>query len=258
MSSFLSLGIGLMVLILLSLLGFGGLQWLQVPVGSLLDWLIGGASFWWLLVVVTVPWNIYFQAKQTLADGEFSTEKGIAVNKKQMGYARQVAQRSRWIAIALHVISAVGLYTLAATGISAVGYIGSGVALLLTGLRPAIGAYQYFAARLAAIQQEFTYPREDVIELRDRFAMLETTVASLKEQLDPEQSYSFAATQQRSWEEIRKDMARSSAALTELEATNQREHDRLSREARQAISQLSSDSEFLDHVREILRFFKTA
>jgi len=258
MGSFIGLGIGFAVLVLLTLLGFAGLQWLHLPVGSLLDWLIGSASFWWLLVIVTVPWNIYFQAQQTLADAEISVEKGIAVNDRQVNYAKKLAQRSLWAALILHLLSAIGLYTLSATGISAVGYIGSGAALLLTGLRPAIGAYQYFIARLAAIQQGFTYPREDVSELRQRVSELETNVTTLREQLDLEQPYSFAAIQQRNWEECRKELARLTATQTEFQATNQVEHDRLSREARQAIAQLSSDSQFLDQVREIIRFFKSA
>lgn len=258
MGSFISLGIGLMVLILLAILGFGSLQWLHVPSGSLLDWLIGGASFWWLLAIVTVPWNIYFQAQQTLADAEVSIEKGIPVNDRQIAFARQLSQRSLGIAIVLHLLSAIGLYTLSATGISAVGYVSSGAALLLTGLRPAIGAYQYFIARLTAIQQGFTYPREDVLELRNRVAELESTAASLRDQLDLEKPYSLATTQQQNWEETRKELARLSAIQTELAATNQLEHDRLSREARQAIAQLSTDGQFLDHVREIIRFFKTA
>ncbi|WP_158054511.1 hypothetical protein [Scytonema sp. HK-05] len=41
-------------------------------------------------------------------------------------------------------------------------------------------------------------------------------------------------------------------------ATNLTEHERLAREARGAIAQLSTDGQFLDHVREIIRFFKTA
>jgi hypothetical protein len=39
---------------------------------------------------------------------------------------------------------------------------------------------------------------------------------------------------------------------------NQSEHERLGREARNAIAQLSTDAQFLDNVREIIRFFKTA
>ena len=53
-------------------------------------------------------------------------------------------------------------------------------------------------------------------------------------------------------------MAEYLTALEKLRADNKSDHDRLSREAQQAISQLSSDSQFLDHVREIIRFFKTA
>jgi hypothetical protein len=258
MSDFISLGISFMVLLLLALLGFGGLQWLNVPVGSLLDWVIGGAIFWWLVVIVTVPWNIYFQAKQTLAEAEASAERGITVQHRQVQYVAKLARRSLWAAIALHGLSAIGLYSLAAWGISAVGYIGSGAALLLTGLRPAVGAYQYFALRMIAMRQEWTYPREDIVELRQRLTSLEETVARLNQEMDPDRGFSWMATQQQALKDLRRELAQIGAALTEEAETNQREHDRLSREAQQAIAQLTTDGQFLDHVREIIRFFKTA
>ena len=240
------------------LVAFGVLQWFHVPAGNFLDWVIGGASFWWLLVIVTVPWNVHFQAKEVLAEAAQSVEKRIPVDEKQVKYVRVLAERSLWVAIALHLFSAVGLYTLAVTGISAVGYISSGAALLLTILRPAIRAYEYLYARLAMIRQEWTYPREDIVELRNRFYEFEQKVQSLEEQLNPEQPYSLPANQQRFSEETRRDLARIAANLEELRATNQTEHERLAREARNAIAQLSTDGQFLDHVREIIRFFKTA
>jgi hypothetical protein len=252
---FVGSSVGIVALVLLI---FSVLQWFHISAGNFLDWIIGGASFWWLLVIVTVPWNIHFQAKQVLAEGEQSQEKGIAVDEKQQNYVKLLAKRSLIIAIALHLISTVGLYILAATGISAVGYISSGAALLLTALRPAISAYEYLYARLTMISQEWKYPREDVMELRYRFETLEETVKRLEEQLNPEQPYSVAANQQGYIEETRRELARIAANLEELRATNQTEHERLSREARQAIAQLSTDGQFLDHVREIIRFFKTA
>ncbi|MBD2244517.1 hypothetical protein [Nostoc sp. FACHB-888] len=245
-------------IVVVVLTAFGLLQWLHIPAGNFLDWVIGGASFWWLLVIVTVPWNVHFQAKEVLAEAAQSKEKGIPVDEKQVKYVTVLAKRSLWVAIALHLFSAVGLYTLAATGISTVGYISSGAALLLTILRPAIRAYEYLYARLAMIRQEWKYPREDIVELRDRFSILEQKIQSFEEQLNPEQSYSLPATQQRFAEETRKDLARFAANLEELRATNQTEHERLGREARTAIAQLSTDGQFLDHVREIIRFFKTA
>lgn len=253
--SFISFSIGLVVLVLAS---FGVLQWLHIPAGSLIDWVIGAASFWWLLVIVTVPWNVHFQAKEVLAEAAVSVDKGTEVDQKQLKYVGNLAKRSFWVAIALHVFSAVGLYTLAATGISAVGYISSGAALLLTALRPAVRTYEYLAARLAMIRQELTYPREDIWELRNRFSTLEETVKRLEEQLDPEESYSWVATQQRFVGETRQELARVGASIEELRATNEVQHERLSREAKQAIAQLTTDGQFLDNVREIIRFFKTA
>jgi hypothetical protein len=201
---------------------------------------------------------VHFQAKEVLAEAAQSIEKRIPVDEKQLKYVRLLAKRSLWVALGLHLFSAIGLYTLAATGISTVGYISSGAALLLTILRPAISAYEYLSARLRMIRQEWQYPREDIVELRDRFSVLEQKIERLEEQLDPEQPYSVVATQQRFSEETRRDLAKIGANLEELRATNQTEHERLSREARNAIAQLSTDGQFLDHVREIIRFFKTA
>ncbi len=69
---FISSIVGIVVLVLTA---FGLLQWLHIPAGSFLDWVIGGASFWWLLVIVTVPWNVHFQAKEVLAEAAQSIEK---------------------------------------------------------------------------------------------------------------------------------------------------------------------------------------
>jgi hypothetical protein len=51
-SGFLGFSSGLAALLLLV---FGVLQLLHIPSGSFLDWMIGIASFWWLVVIVTVP-----------------------------------------------------------------------------------------------------------------------------------------------------------------------------------------------------------
>jgi BMFP domain-containing protein YqiC len=151
------------------------------------------------------------------------------------------------------LLSGIGLYTLAATGISAVGYVSSGATLLLTALRPAIRAYQYLAVRLSMIREQIKYPREDVVELRVRVSNLEANVAIIREKLDTE-----ANIQQQEVKITRQELARLKALLEKLEAKNQVEHETLSQEAQNAIAQLTEDSQFLNHVREIIRFFKTA
>lgn len=253
--NYLRFGFGLAILLVLA---FGGLQWLHIPAGSFLDWIVGIASFAWLLVIVTVPWNIYFEAKEALADAAVSTERGIRIDDKQVEYIKVIVQRSLWVIIALHFLSAIGLYTLASTGISAVGYVSSGAALLLTALRPAVRTYQYFSTRLAMIRQQFNYPREDIVEFRSRFNRLQDIVTHLEQQINPNDPRSLVATQQRQLEAMRNDLTRQAVAYEELKTMNQAEHDRLKREAKQAIAQLSTDGQFLDHVREIIRFFKNA
>lgn len=248
-------GLGSAVLLMIL---YAILQWLHIPTGNFLDWVIGIASFWWLIVIVTVPWNIYFEAKQAIDEADFSREKGTKIDEKQVQYAQKVATRSLIIALVLHITSALGLYSLAATGISAVGYISSGAALLLTALRPAIRTYEYLAARLAVIRQEFQYPREDIWEVRHRLAECEERLRFLNEKLNAEFPDSWVSIQQRTNEDLRKELTQISSLLRQQQAENMAEHERLNREAKNAIAQLSEDSQFLGHVREILRFIKTA
>jgi hypothetical protein len=246
------------VLVVMVLLTFGILQRLHIPMGNFVDWAIGTASFWWLILIVTVPWNIHFGAKAILAQGAESKRKQITIDDRKLQYVERLARQSRWVAISLHFLSAVGLYALAATGISAIGYFGAGAALLFTAVRPAIAFYQYLARHLRHIGQEFSYPREDIVELRNRVVNLETMTEHLGYQLDEKNPDSFAAHLQRESDALRRDLSRLATAHEDLKVTNQAEHDRLSREAKNAIAQLSADSQFLDNVREIIRFFKTA
>ncbi len=246
------------LLTILVLLAFLILQWLQLPGGRFIDWLIAIAAFWGLLVIVTFPWNIHFQAREVVIEAARSTGKGILVKPAQIDYAKIWVKRSLFIAIALHLLAAIGLYLVAITGISAVGYIGFGAALLLTVLRPIIRAYKYIANRLATIQREFRYPRQDVVKLRQDVEQLDERVKSLQTQLDTENKHSWAAQQQTNVDGLSQQLDQVRVALADYQTANQTDHLRLSRESEQAIAQITADGQFLDHVREIIRFVKNA
>ena len=248
----LSIGLGILAVIV------GGIvQWLNISAGSLIDWLIGIASFWWLLIILTIPWNIYFDARETLTEAQVSQEKGLEIARKQLNYVQKVARWSIIGAIALHFISALALYLMAVTGISNVGYVSSGLTLLLTILRPAIRGYQYLTTRLLTIKKEVKYPRADAIELRNRVKILEKAIKKTEALLDTKNPDSLMSRQQQASQENRHQLARQKALLEEYQAKNIVEHEQLSREAKNAIAQLNEDSQFLGHVREIIRFVKT-
>lgn len=246
------------ILLVALALAFGLLKFFQIAAGTFLDWLLGLAILEWLLVIVTVPWNIYFAARQTTATAIDSQQKGITVEQRQLRYTQTISKRSLILAIVLHLISAVGLYWVAQTGFTPLGYWGAAAALLLTALRPAISTYEYLAERLRTIQEEFTYPREDIYELRSRLSSVESDNKFLQEKLDETIDSSWINEQNQRWQRHQTEIANTNARLQELQATNKVEHEQLSREAQQAISQLTVDGQFLDNVREIIRFFKTA
>ena len=248
----LNIGIGIMVLIV------GGVfQWLNISPGNLIDWSIGIASFWWLLAIITIPWNIYFDARETLNEGKTSQAKNIKVDVAQLNYVRKVARWSIISAIALHFVSAIVLYALAATGISNVGYVSSGLTLLLTVLRPAIRGYQYLNAKLLTIKKEIKIPREDAVEIKNKVEILEDKIKKLAELLDTNKSDSLISQQQHKTQQNQQQIARLNALLEADRARNDVEHERLARESKNAIAQLTEDSQFLGHVREIIRFVKT-
>ena len=231
---------------------------LHVPVGAFGDWVFGLLSLFWLLAIVTVPWDIHFKARAVLADAGPTRERGLPVDERQVAYVRKVAAVSLWAAIGLHAASAAALFTLAEAGVNRLGYVASVLALLLTGLRPAVSAYHYLAVRLRSIGEGWHYPREDVVELRGRVTAAESALDTMRLDLDPSRPESLAARVAAHVEETRRELAKAQADLASLAAANENEHERLSREARSAVSQISTDGQFLDHVREILRFFKTA
>jgi len=240
------------------ILAFAVLSWAKVPVGNLADWVSGLLAFFWLLAIVTVPWNIYFKAKAVLSDAEPTRERGLPVDERQVAYVRKLVGLSFWVAIGLHLASAIVLYALARSGVVRIGYIASVIALMLTILRPSISAYEYLAARLHAIGQSWVYPREDVVELRGRVTALEASLKSVRDDLDPQRADSLLSTERVFAQETRRQTVAAAADLEAFHASNAKDHERLAQEARSAISQLTTDGQFLDHVREILRFFKSA
>ncbi|WP_299490828.1 hypothetical protein [Acaryochloris sp. IP29b_bin.137] len=254
---YIALGL-LAFLALIVLASYGVVSWADIATIQFVDWIMGLAIFGWLVTITTVPWNVHFQAREVVAEINLSLEKGIQVDSEQRQYAVMVGRRSLWVALALHGTSAAGLFGLAWWHISAIGYFGSLAALLLTVLRPSIRAYYFLAKRLSMIQRQCKYPREDMLELRGRVAMQEKLTESLIQRLNLEDPTSWISGQQRQWASVRQDLNRVMTALETLTVNNQVEHDQIVKDAENAISQLSEDAQFLNQVRELLRFVKAA
>jgi len=76
--------------------------------------------------------------------------------------------------------------------------------------------------------------------------------------LDPNDDTSWLSEQNYRWGINRAEVAKITVSIANLTATNESDHLRLTQEATQAISQITVDGQFLEHARELVRFFKEA
>lgn len=244
--------LGLVVILAaITLVVYAILHWFATPPGTFVDWLIGIGAVLWLVVIVTVPWNLHFEAKTVLQEARRSRERDIEVNDKELHYARLVERRSLWLAIGLHLVSALGLYAFSYFEVSIVGYFGAGATLLFTFLRPAIRAYEYISARLARLRHEVSYPREDVLSLQQQVETLSVQLGELQH------SYEESSLQQQQQLTTQgTTLTTLQEQLENLKTENEQAHERLAAETHHAVAQLTEDGQFINHILEIIRFIK--
>ncbi|MGB0523705.1 MAG: hypothetical protein ACPGJS_12135 [Flammeovirgaceae bacterium] len=244
--------------IILALIVFGILKLADLETGELMDWIIGMAIFLWLMVIVTVPWNAHFKAKEVLDDAEISKRKEILVVEDALAFTKRVARRSLVVAISLHIISAIGLVLVApALNVQAIGYFGALAALLLTFLRPSVRFYEYINQKLSTIKQEFRYPREDMYELLNKVDDIQYRVESLEGELSDEpDKNSWKKEVNQLQQELLAQLNKHEGEFNDFKSTCTAEFDSVRHEQQEKLAKITSDSKVLDSVREIASFLK--
>ncbi len=233
-------------------------QWLKLPLTPNLDAGIGIVTLIWLFFIVTVPWNVYFQAQQILFDAQVSRTRGIAVDESALAYAARWARIAFLIAIGLHVATALALALLAWSGIGFIGWFGAAAAIVLTGVRPGLRAYAHVRNRLSRIGSELEVPREDAYELRQRLATAEAELRTLTQQLDLNQAGSFAENASQRLQALEQRATASDDRHNDLAEHTRLELVRVERDAKNTVAQVLGDAAVVGHVRELVRFFKQA
>jgi uncharacterized protein YoxC len=250
--------ISVALITILVLAAFSVLKTLDMPAGTLIDWVIGISIFWWLSAIVTIPWNMHYTAKHILTEAAVSSEKGITVNPAHVQYAGKLAKRFLWLAVLLHVCTAIALYLLAHFQITAIGYWASVATLLLTLLRPLQRAYEHLAHRLSNITHQIHYPREDVYELSQRINKMQSNLNEVLKKVDTTREESWASQQEKAQAKLSAGLDQLRSALEDLALQNKREHELLARKSADEMAKLSEDAQFLNQVRDIIQFFKKA
>ncbi len=158
-------------------------SWRDVPPETLLTWGAGGAALLWLVVLVTLPWNLHFRAREVLAEMRRSIDAGITVTAQQLAFAEKVKRWTLVASLGVHFLSAAVALVIAVYTDSRLGYPFAGFYLLSSLARPAASSIQQVRRRLEHIAEDTRYPRDDVMKLRMQVASHEAAVKELRETL---------------------------------------------------------------------------
>jgi len=193
-------------------------HFVHVPGRTMLNVGLGVASLYWLLVITTVPWNLYFKARRVRHEIGVSRERGITVPEGREAEVRRWERRLLRLALAGHGLTAAAVAGVTYASGHVLGYYFAAFYLLSCAIRPAAAYLAYVKARIGNLLKETTHPRDDVLELTTRLATLTATVDAMHTTLHEGQERAF-----RELDDVRADLR---AADTRLRADA-----RLSREA---------------------------
>jgi hypothetical protein len=202
-----------------------------VSVGSAL------AALTWTVVLVTVPWNLFFAARGVVAGMASSRERGIAVKPQEESEARRIAGRMLRVAIGAHVLTAVVTAVAAHIAGAVLGYYVAGLFLLSTAARPSGAYFAHLRQRITILGRDSSYPRDDVVTLRSEVRELTQRLTDLEE------------AHRTTGEEAR----RRSEEVAQLRRTIER----MTRRVEDTVDGLSDHQELLGGLRALVRMIRS-
>ncbi|MYW03788.1 hypothetical protein [Streptomyces sp. SID3343] len=220
----------------------------DVSLANLLSLGAGALCLFWLIVVLTVPWTLYFRARQLIREIHTSRGKGIAVSAEREPEARRIAQRLLWGALGAHLVSAVVIAVITWVSGGVVGYYFAGFYLLSTLFRPSQAYLAHLSLRLKSMLREVTHPRDDVLALIDRVTALEDKVSVLEIR-----TVELTETT----EELKIAVASNAAAASDRDHASDRKIEALGRRFEDTISQLTDNQEVISGIKAFLRLLRT-
>ncbi|MFF3467759.1 hypothetical protein [Streptomyces sp. NPDC002619] len=208
----------------------------------------GVLSLLWLLLLLTLPWNLYFRAHAVLAEIAVSRERGMKVSPTRDAEADRIARTMLRAAVAGHVLTAAVVFAVTwATG-EFTGYWFAAFFLLSTFFRPAGAYFGQLRRRLGTLLKEVTYPRDDVVELHAQLNRAEAGTRVLEEK---------AEEQYRALAELRRTV--DALAMSTYERTE--EADRriaaLGREFESTVNRLTDNQDIIAGVKAFLRLLRS-
>src|SRR5215469_5313755 len=139
----------------------------------------GAAALAWLILLLAVPWNLYFAARRVLAQMQVSGQRGIVVPESEEAEAGRIERRMLWFALGGHLLTALVTAVITFVSGARIGYYFAGFYLLSAAIRPAAAYFSHLRERIGALSRESLHPREDILTLRVELDILTDRVRQL-------------------------------------------------------------------------------
>jgi polyhydroxyalkanoate synthesis regulator phasin len=237
-----------------------------VDLSQLLSVVAGAGALGWLIVLVSVPWNLYFGARQVLAGIEASRRRDIHVEPGDEAEARRIQRRMLGFALGGHVVTALGAGLIGYLAKETAGYYFMGFYLLSAAIRPAVAYFSHLRNRIGELTRETSYPRDDVVTLRSNVDDLTATVKRLEEEL-PQATTQLAARLTGDLTHAQQRLVSDLARLEDAQATDRqaareradelgRKVDRITRQIETTLDGLSDHQELQAGLRALVRMIR--
>lgn len=195
-----------------------------------------------LWLVIWLPWDLYFAARELIESQRDSVDRGIEVSARDQAGATRLAPRLLALCLGLHLGAAGLLAVVTWATHGSVGYWFAGSFLVSMGLRPLGALYRHLRERIEAMRQRASYPRPDVVSLQARLDEAELRVEALTRDRD---ALGERLTEvERDARVGQKDLAR--------------RYDELVVELERSMAKLTQDRELLLGVKALVRVIKEA
>lgn len=223
---------------------------------TILDIVTVAICLLWLLFILKVPWDLYFETNNVLFEMKRSEEKNIPIKEERKKYVHRMRVITAIVAIGSHVFSAGIIAGLTYFTQGQIGYFFSFFYLLATFFRPISQAYYYLINKLREIRGEILYPREDISKLKSELATAINRVVSLEERV--KNSESRLNVSEETTKTLRSEISNTNFALERLDKTFQNRIQLLTTEVERILAKAFDQQDIINGLRAFARLIKQA
>jgi hypothetical protein len=223
----------------------------RVPAVTLLTIAAVVIALTWLVVLVTVPWNLYFAARRAAQEMEVSRDRGIAVQSAYDAEARRISSRMLRFALGGHVGTAITAAVIAYVSGNKTGYYVAGIFLLATMFRPASAYFLHVRERIKVFTRESMHPRDDVITLWERMGEVSALARQTTDDLHRTQA-TLADTIEHTRNLLGADLSRLQETQEAERAHAHSRHDDLKRQIDQMVRRIEATLDGISDHQELL------